>query len=99
MTQEYLLILKQFVTSLETVFVKFYQDFIVLLVVIQHPTHLVLDKLALLRKCVVSAKYLLQYVGKSYFSRQFYVQAKKMKPMSLQGNDSTKIKNTKTVPD
>ena len=43
-----LLILKQFVTSLETVFVKFYQDFIVLLVVVQPPTHLVSEKLALL---------------------------------------------------
>ena len=50
------MILKQFVTSLETVFVKFYLDFIVLLVVVQPPTHLVLEKLALLRKCVVSAK-------------------------------------------
>ena len=56
LTQEYLLILKQSVTSLETVFVKFYQDSIVLLVVIKPPTHLVLEKLALLRKCVVSAK-------------------------------------------
>ena len=36
------------------------------------------------------------------FSRQFYFQAKKkkkMKLLSLQGNDLTKIKNTKTVPD
>ena len=47
------MILKQFVTSLETVFIKFYQDFIV---VIQPPIHLVLEKLALLRKCIVSAK-------------------------------------------
>ena len=54
--QEYLLILKQFVTSLKTVFVKFYQDSIVLLVVIQPSTNFMLEKLALLRKCVISAK-------------------------------------------
>ena len=59
------MILNQFVTSLETVFVKFYQDSVVLLVVIQPSTHLVLEKLALLRKCVVSAKYMLQDVGKN----------------------------------
>ena len=39
------------------------------------------------------------YTNQSYFSRQFYIQAKKMKSMSLQGNESTKIRDTKTVHD
>ena len=48
--------IKTICNFLETVFVKLYQDSKVLVVVIQPPAHLVLEKLALLRKCVVSAK-------------------------------------------
>ena len=104
-----LLISTQFVTSSETACVKFYQNSIVLLVVIQPPTHLVLKNVSRLRKCVVSAKCIC-YMGKktftrlkgqtnqSYFSRQFYIQARKIKLLSLQGNNSTKIKNTKQFP-
>ena len=36
--------------------------------------------------------------NQSYFSRQFYIQARKIKLLSLQGNNSTKIKNTKQFP-
>ena len=47
--------------------------------------------------------YLFQDVGRNIdlfkISRQFHFQAKKIKLLSLQGNDFTKIKNTKTVPD
>ena len=97
------------VLVLKTACVKFYQNSIVLLVVIQPPTHLVLKNVSRLRKCVVSAKCIC-YMGKktftrlkgqtnqSYFSRQFYIQARKIKLLSLQGNNSTKIKNTKQFP-
>ena len=58
-----LLISTQFVTSSETACVKFYQNSIVLLVVIQPPTHLVLKNVSRLRKCVVSTKCIC-YMGK-----------------------------------
>ena len=35
----------------------------------------------------------------NHFTRQFYIQAKKMKLLSLQGNNSKKVKTTKTVSD
>ena len=102
---------KQFVTSLDKAFVKLYQDSKVLLVVIQPHTNLVLEKLTLLRKCVVSAKCICYKMWEkniasfkrldkaNLFFRQFYIQAKKMKLLSLQGDDFTKIKNIETVPD
>ena len=62
-----LLISTQFVTSSEAVFVKFYQNSIVLLVGIQPPTHLVLENVSRLRKCVVSAKCIC-YMGKNIYS-------------------------------
>ena len=62
-----LLISTQFVTSSETACVKFYQNSIVLLVVIQPPTHLVLKNVSRLRKCVVSAKCIC-YMGKNIYS-------------------------------
>ena len=47
--------------------------------------------------------HLFQDVGRNIdlfkISRQYHFQAKKIKLLSLQGNDFTKMKNTKTVPD
>ena len=51
------------VLVLKTACVKFYQNSIVLLVVIQPPTHLVLKNVSRLRKCVVSTKCIC-YMGK-----------------------------------
>ena len=55
------------VLVLKTACVKFYQNSIVLLVVIQPPTHLVLKNVSRLRKCVVSAKCIC-YMGKNIYS-------------------------------
>ena len=38
------------------------------------------------------------FTNQSYFSREFHVHAKKIKLLSLQGNNSMKMNNTKTVP-
>ena len=91
------------------VFVQLYQDSIVLLVAIRLPTKFGVGKISPFKKMLSQQNASGRRCGKNIdsFKRldtpnlffQFYIQVKKMKPLSLQGNDSTKIKNTKTVPD